>query len=134
MNKYSMSKEGFLYRITALCDFGYVKKGTVGGLIETEHNLSHKGVSWVSGEAQVSGKAQVSGEAQVFGEAIATKPVICISNLPWHITISDNYVAVGCQNHPKEQWFKFTRREISAMATGAIQFYPTLKQLLKILA
>ena len=40
--KYEMFKEketDVLYRIRALRDFGYVKKGDIGGYIEKEENL-----------------------------------------------------------------------------------------------
>lgn len=30
-----------LYRIRALCDFGAVKAGDIGGYVESERNLSH---------------------------------------------------------------------------------------------
>jgi hypothetical protein len=65
---------------------------------------------------------------------MSTRPVICISSLRWPITITDNYVAVGCQNHPKEQWFRFTKKEIANMNVDAPSFYPLLKKLLKLLA
>jgi hypothetical protein len=42
-----------------------VKKGALGGWIETEKNLSQDGDAWVSGEAQVFGEAQVSGSARL---------------------------------------------------------------------
>ena len=47
-----------LYRIEALVSFGNVKKGDLGGYVESKKNLS-----------QVSGDARVSGNAQVFGNA-----------------------------------------------------------------
>ena len=43
-----------LYRIKATTDFGYVKKGELGGYIEKEENLSHFGNAWVSDDARVS--------------------------------------------------------------------------------
>lgn len=43
-----------LYRIKALCDFGEVKSGDLGGFIEKEDNLSQYGNAWVSGNAKVS--------------------------------------------------------------------------------
>ena len=71
-----------LYRIRALKDFGDVKKGDIGGYIETEGNLSHKGLCWVSdnahvhgsvwifGDAQVSGRAWIYGNSQIYGNAL----------------------------------------------------------------
>ena len=64
--KYEILKDEFiefndrkLYRIKALKDFRDVKKGTVGGYIESEQNLSQEGDAWVSGDARVSGYARV---------------------------------------------------------------------------
>ncbi len=69
MKKYSMTQEGTLFRITALRDVGSVEAGTVGGLIESEQNLSHDGRAWVYDDAIVCGHARVSGNAQVFQNA-----------------------------------------------------------------
>lgn len=58
-----------LYRIEALRDFGFIKKGDLGGYVESEHNLSHRGLCWIYGQAKVYGLAQVLGNAVVSGEA-----------------------------------------------------------------
>ena len=64
-----------LYRIKATTDFGYVKKGELGGYIEKEENLSHFGDAWVSDNARVSDDAWVSGNARVseLGDVIVFK-------------------------------------------------------------
>ena len=74
--KYEILKDEFiefngrkLYRIKALKDFHNVKKGTVGGYIESEQNLSQEGNAWVSSNARVYGDARVSGNARVYGDA-----------------------------------------------------------------
>lgn len=71
-----------IYRIRALRDFGNVKKGDLGGYVQSEENLSHEGNAWVYDEAKVYGKAcirdnaqirdeaEVSGFAEVFGNAV----------------------------------------------------------------
>ncbi|WP_375678154.1 hypothetical protein [Bartonella sp. AP72JLCBS] len=65
--KYEMTDETIefgrrtLRRIRALRDFGYVKKGDLGGFIEKESNLSHKRDCWIFGNAQVSDYAEVGG-------------------------------------------------------------------------
>ena len=66
MKKYEILYNG---RIQALRDFGDVKKGDIGGYVESEENLSHDGDCWVSGDAKVLDFAQVSGNAEVFGSA-----------------------------------------------------------------
>ena len=58
-----------LYRIEALLDFVYVKKGDKGGYVESEDNLSHEGNCWVADNALVCTNARVSGNAYVFGNA-----------------------------------------------------------------
>ena len=55
-----------LHRIKALKDFGDVKKGDLGGWVENESNLSHKGNCWVYDDAAVYSEAKVMGNAKVF--------------------------------------------------------------------
>ena len=58
-----------LYRIEALVDFGNVKKGSKGGFVEKEDNLSQNCDAWVYGNACVYGDAEVCGDARVCGNA-----------------------------------------------------------------
>ena len=58
-----------LHRIKALKDFGDVKKGYLGGWIESEDNLSQEGRCWVHGNSKVYGNAEVSGNVKVYGNA-----------------------------------------------------------------
>jgi hypothetical protein len=59
-----------VYRIRALRDFGDVRRGDLGGYIESESALAHSGQAWVHDAAQVYGpNARVSGNARVRGEA-----------------------------------------------------------------
>ena len=58
-------KEGGLWRIQACKNFGHVKKGDFGGLIESEENLSHDGNCWVYGRARVFCNAKVYGNAVI---------------------------------------------------------------------
>ena len=73
--KYELTKETkyyyrrILYRIKALCSFSNVKAGDLGGWVESEANLSHKGDCWVYDEVKVFDKAWVCGEALVYGKA-----------------------------------------------------------------
>ncbi|GAA4668051.1 hypothetical protein [Bartonella pachyuromydis] len=59
-----------LYRIRALKDFGDVKKGDLGGWIESERNLSYDDNCWVGGEAWVYENAEVYNNAKVGANAI----------------------------------------------------------------
>lgn len=63
--KYSMKKEGSLFRIRALRNFGDVKKGDLGGLVENERNLSQFGDCWVYDGGTIEGDAKVYGNAKI---------------------------------------------------------------------
>ena len=69
MKKYELTDETIevygtaLHRIKALKDFGNVKKGELGGYVESERNLSQEGNCWVYGNAWVCGNAEVCGNA-----------------------------------------------------------------------
>ena len=58
-----------VYRIEALKDFSFIKKGSLGGWVESENNLSQEGICWVSDNAVIYGKAQVYANAKVWGKA-----------------------------------------------------------------
>jgi hypothetical protein len=55
-----------LRRVRALRSFGNIEEGELGGFIEKEENLSHRGNAWVYGNARVSGNARVLGDADWF--------------------------------------------------------------------
>ena len=59
-----------LYRVKALKDFGYVKKGDIGGYVENPNNLSHEGYCWAYGDAKIYGEARIYGNAQVSNCAV----------------------------------------------------------------
>lgn len=75
MKKYELTDETIevygtaLHRIKALKDFGNVKKGELGGYVESERNLSQEGNCWVYGDAEVCGNAWVCGNAKVYDNA-----------------------------------------------------------------
>lgn len=58
-----------LYRIKALKDFNDVKKGDIGGYIQSENNLSQLGDCWIYDNAFVCGNAIVRDDARVFANA-----------------------------------------------------------------
>lgn len=58
-----------VYRIKALRDFGTIRKGDIGGWVETEHNLSHEGNCWIHDNAYVINKARVYEDALVCSDA-----------------------------------------------------------------
>lgn len=66
-----------LYRIKALITFGSVAAGELGGYIETEKNLDHRGNAWVYGNARVYGNALVRS----FAVISERKMIFCASNV-----------------------------------------------------
>ena len=70
-NKYKLTDETIefngvkLYRIEALRDFNDVKKGDIGGFIESEKNLSHYGNCWIYNDAKVYEEARVCDNSKV---------------------------------------------------------------------
>ena len=52
-----------IYRIQALRDFSDVKKGDLGGFVESEENLSQYGNCWIYDNAQAVDRSMVVGDA-----------------------------------------------------------------------
>jgi len=71
-------------RIRALKDIDIalneVKKGDLGGFVESENNLSQKGKSWIKDDAIVMGKAEVSDNALVRGNAVVRDHAVVQGN------------------------------------------------------
>lgn len=70
--KYELTEETIkfngktLYRIKALKDFSNVKKGSIGGFVESERNLSQEGDCWIYGDAMVFGDNEITECTMVF--------------------------------------------------------------------
>lgn len=62
-----------LFRIKALADFGDVKKGDLGGFVESERNLQNdlsKGTSWIYDDSIATGFSRVCQNAKLLGKSI----------------------------------------------------------------
>src|SRR3989337_2225298 len=125
--KYRTEPAGNFRRIFAVKEFGCVKNGERGGLIECEDNLSHEGEAWifhdaivsgqarvygeatvyggarVSGGARVYGEARVFGEATVYGGAIVSKSLFSGTGL-FNWTNLPNGLVIGCELSTLEEW------------------------------
>ena len=55
-----------LHRIQALKHFSNVKKGSLGGFVESERNLSQEGDCWIYGDAMVFGDNEIVEDMMVF--------------------------------------------------------------------
>ncbi len=81
-----------LHRIRSLRDFNDVKRGDLGGFIESEKNLSQTGTSWVYDrakiyneafihkDAQIRDRAEISGSAFVGGAALIDGSALITGN------------------------------------------------------
>lgn len=75
MKKYKLTDESIiidgrkLFRIEAIKDFYYIKKGSVGGFIESEKNLSQAGSCWVFNDAMVYDNARIYDDARIYNNA-----------------------------------------------------------------
>jgi UDP-3-O-[3-hydroxymyristoyl] glucosamine N-acyltransferase len=102
MRKYEITNETHpnnknLKRIRALKDFSNVKKGELGGFIESEDNLSHEGDCWVSGDACVYGNAKVYGNAVIYGNAKVSWNALVYGNakVSWNALVYGNAKVSG---------------------------------------
>ena len=71
-NKYELIPSDIegLFRIKALKDFNDVKKGDIGGYIQSENNLSQLDDCWIYDDAVVRDNAKVCHNAQIYDEVI----------------------------------------------------------------
>jgi len=159
MKKYEFTGETINHNGKILKRIKRLSDGLIGGWIEKESNLSHKGNCFVFdnakvfnnaqvfenaqvfsnvqvyenalvfGNAQVFNKAQVFNNAQVYGDAKvfnnalvyghseltkgmrASKKVKNILGFTYNITISDDYIKIGCQVKSKKAWLKVTKKQ-----------------------
>ena len=106
MKKYELTSETKvincveLHRIKALNSFGNIKKGELGGWIESEKNLSQYGDAWVGGNATVRGNAWVCGNATVRGNAIIYENATISENA----TVEDNAKVYGNATISGDAW------------------------------
>ena len=103
--KYRTEPAGNFRRIFAVKEFGCVKNGERGGLIECEDNLSHEGEAWIFHDAIVYGQAIVSGEARVSGQARVSKSLFSGTGL-FNWTNLDTGLVIGCHIQTLEEWEK----------------------------
>lgn len=65
-----------IYQIVAACDFEDIPKGTFGGYVSSEKNLSQDGISWIDFGSYVLDDAVVKDNARVFDSRIDGSAVI----------------------------------------------------------
>lgn len=83
--------------IQALRDFSNVKAGDIGGLIESEDNLSHEGDCWVYHDAKVYGNSRVTGDAKVMDKAeVYDNASVCDATVAGNSKVFQKASVYGC--------------------------------------
>ena len=119
LQKASVDSSGrTLYRIMALKDFycmpskRMVKKGDIGGYVESVYNLSQGGTCWVFDNAVVQKNAKVTDDACILnsatisdnclvrGRAVVSDDCVCSKNaiIQENATIKGNCIIAGCSH------------------------------------
>ena len=186
------------FRICALCNFGDVQKGDLGGFVDSELCLSTNphDTSWIYDNSRVCNNSNVCNNSRVCDnsrvsasivrnsrvdnsvvegncilkgsrvensrilnsssvdnsvvsnnsvvinsrilndirvensfmyDSIATISTLSISGQTWIITITDDKMKIGCENHTHEEWRNFTDEEISSMHKDALTWWSEWK-------
>ena len=97
-----------MYRIRALKDFSDVKKGNLGGYVESEENLSQTGNCWIYDGSIVGLGAKIVEDAVVKG----------YSNVIEHSRISNNAIVEKDSVIKGGSSIKFNSRVINSMVVG----------------
>ncbi len=66
---------------------------------------------------------------KLYEEILKTAPIF-LSGLRWEITITDNYMQIGCKRHLHNDWETFNQPEITKMAKGAGKWWKEHKKAL----
>lgn len=74
------------------------------------------GNSKVYGDAEISGDVWVGGDSRVPCDVIkSTDDCINIMNTRYIVTLTPKFINIGCQLHPKEEWWGYTDKDILKM-------------------
>jgi len=104
--KYKLIKDSYWYRVKALKDFilitgETIKKGDIGGCVDSEDCLSQEGLCWVMNEATVEGKvsdnAVVKDYAHIYGKVSGNAIVKDYGFVGENATVTGNAVVQAYQ-------------------------------------
>ena len=104
-----------LYKIKALKDFEDIKKGDIGGYIESEKNLSQEDGSWVCGNSNVYGDAIIRDSIikdSIIKDSHICEAIIFDSDIEHstiqnsHIVYSNVYKSSICESHTENSHIK----------------------------
>ena len=60
--------------------------------------------------------------ADLLGEKLKSNPVF-VYGLTWFITVTNEFLTIGCQRHSHSDWAGFDDARIGSMHSGAIAFW-----------
>ena len=103
-----------------------------GSRVENSHILNSSSVdnSVVSNNSVVINSRilnDIRVENSFMYDSIATISTLSISGQTWIITITDDKMKIGCENHTHEEWRNFTDEEISSMHKDALTWWSEWK-------
>ena len=88
-------------------------------------NSRQYGNSWQSGDSWQYGNSRQSGDS------VSKKyNDINLINLSYNITISDNYIMIGCKAFDFKTWYNFSDEEIKEMDENALDFWKKYKSII----
>ena len=64
--------------------------------------------------------------ANLCGEKLKSIPVF-IYGLKWFVTVTNEFLTIGCQRHTHAEWAAFSDEQISDMDEGALNFWQMWK-------
>ena len=70
--------------------------------------------------------------ADLLGEKLKSNPVF-VYGLKWFITVTNEFLTIGCQRHSHSDWAGFDDARIESMHSGAIAFWRKWKTTLMLM-
>ena len=113
-----------LYKIQALKDFSNVKKGDIGGYVESYDNLSQDGNSWIYNDAKVYEDAYVYGNAEIYGGAEVYGSAKVSGNA---FVYGNAFVHGNARVHGNAQIYEYAQIYGNAKVYGYAQIYEDVK-------
>lgn len=104
MKKYEIIKTDYieyknrkLFRIKAIRNFSYIRKGELGGYVQNENNLSHAGECWAFDNSKILDNAIVKDNAQICDDVILQDNAIVEDNafIAGTMSIKDDVIIKG---------------------------------------
>src|SRR5690606_32203059 len=115
-----------VYQIQAIVSFGSVKKGDLGGWVESEKNLAQEGTGWIFEDGLSIRDGVIRGGVIRGGEirrgTKTTIDVFCALSINcYDLTMTDNHISWGCKTLEISEWFSLTKKDFIAFGNGTTE-------------